>query len=289
MKVDNVFLGTDHAMYILHNESENRSQVYVVGSNKYGKLGTNANPTILVKVPQENTYLTELSRTHGKIVAGDINNHNLLVFADGSLSVSGHGRNGKLGNGSSKDEKIPVLSDFFTEKGSTVIAASASDAHSLVLTSNGSVYAFGSAGYGQLGVGNFGNVASWQVLPHPTPKKISFFSKNNINIVAVSAAKHHSLCLTDDGKVYTFGRDCYNGFMSPAKQHVYIPTLLNLHGRKITKISAGTSQSYLVTIRGSVYSFGLGLSGARLMKKGMEREKGYLLPTRMPIGNLLSK
>ena len=66
---------------------------------------------------------------------------------------------------------------------------------SVVLMTDGHVYAFGSNNYGQLGVGD-------QIVRGcPTPVKVPA----GISVVMVAAGSHHSALLTSDGQVLTWG------------------------------------------------------------------------------------
>uniref|UniRef100_A0A182JNI9 PHR domain-containing protein n=1 Tax=Anopheles christyi TaxID=43041 RepID=A0A182JNI9_9DIPT len=70
--------------------------------------------------------------------------------------------------------------------------------HSLVLTSAGEVYSFGSNQYGQLGTGDLQAPAGGR--PH-----LVRFPNGSGTIVSVAAGSNHSVVLTSRGAVYTFG------------------------------------------------------------------------------------
>lgn len=65
----------------------------------------------------------------------------------------------------------------------------------VLLTTDGQVYTFGSNSYGQLGVGDLSSRGS------PTLVKIT----STDNIVMVAAGSHHTVVLTSDGDVLTWG------------------------------------------------------------------------------------
>jgi len=71
--------------------------------------------------------------------------------------------------------------------------------HSLALKNDGTAWAWGGNGYGQLGSGNYFEYF------RTTPGKVSGLN----NVVSVSSGGVHSLAVKDDGTVWTWGRpDC---------------------------------------------------------------------------------
>ena len=77
----------------------------------------------------------------------------------------------------------------------SVITVSAGSGHSLALTNDGSVWAWGNDFFGQLG-------NDFPLLNQPTPVPVS-----GLTGVTVSAGGNHSLVLTNDGKVWAWGND----------------------------------------------------------------------------------
>ncbi len=71
----------------------------------------------------------------------------------------------------------------------------------VLLTTDGQVYTFGSNSYGQLGVGDLSSRGS------PTLVKIT---STVDNIVMVAAGSHHTVVLTSDGDVLTWGAHLVN-------------------------------------------------------------------------------
>ena len=72
---------------------------------------------------------------------------------------------------------------------------SAGEHHSLALTADGAVWSWGWGAFGRLGHGH----TQSQLLP----KKVEAFAGQRV--VAVSAAQYHSLAVTADGAVFTWG------------------------------------------------------------------------------------
>ncbi len=100
----------------------------------------------------------------------------------------------------------PRKLDFFNDK--NPIDVYMGPRHSAVVTENGDMYTFGSGNWGVLGHGNEDNV------PHSAPKKVEYFAKNNIKIKKASMGDFHTLALTQDGSVYSWGYGGKKGFLN---------------------------------------------------------------------------
>ena len=133
-----------------------------------------------------------------------------------------------------------------------IVQVSASSSHSLALSSDGKVYAWGHNSDGALGDG------STTARPSPVAVDTTGVLKDKI-IVAVSAGTHFSLALGSDGKVYAWGNGWMLGY-SPALENQTSPIAVNasgvLAGKTITDIAAGPYHSLALDSTGNVYSWG---------------------------------
>ena len=119
--------------------------------------------------------------------------HSLAITADGSLWSWGWGRDGQLGHADQQRQLLPKKVEAFA--GRRVIALSAAQWHNLALTADGAVWSWGDGDRGRLGHGD----QQTQLLP----KKVEAFAGQRV--VALSAGDAHSLALTTDGAVFTWG------------------------------------------------------------------------------------
>jgi hypothetical protein len=120
-------------------------RVWAWGGNFAGQLGTTENEFISDRyVPVTIIGLTGVVA----IAAGDL--HNLALREDGTVYAWGSNFTGQLGNGTySSYYSFVQLVDNLTD----VVAIAAGSAHSMVLKSDGTVWAWGSNTSGQLGNG----------------------------------------------------------------------------------------------------------------------------------------
>ena len=80
-------------------------------------------------------------------------------------------------------------------RGMRVVAIAAGEKHSMVLTDEGSVLSFGDGREGQLGHGDGAN--------QRVPKVIE--ALRGVRVAAIAAGSDHSMVLTDEGEVLSFG------------------------------------------------------------------------------------
>ena len=120
--------------------------------------------------------------------------HNLALTAGGSVWSWGYGGFGALGHGDQQHQLLPKKVEAFA--GQRVVAVSAGTSHSIALTADGSVWSWGGGRGGRLGHGDQQD----QLLP----KKIEAFAGRRV--VAVSAGGHHSIAVSADGDVFTWGK-----------------------------------------------------------------------------------
>jgi len=71
--------------------------------------------------------------------------------------------------------------------------------HHAIVTDTGNLYTFGAGSRGVLGHGN-----SLDISLHK-PRLVSYFSENKIKIQKISLGEYHTLALTDDGDLYSWG------------------------------------------------------------------------------------
>ncbi len=125
--------------------------------------------------------------------------HTLLTTAGGELFSMGGNRHGQLGHGKetttakslAEPKRVTALRACF------VVEIAAANKHSVAVTSTGDVYTWGSNTCGQLGYGAFDSMSS------PLPRVVDAM-KGKV-VVMCAAAKRHTVVLTKDGDVLTWG------------------------------------------------------------------------------------
>jgi alpha-tubulin suppressor-like RCC1 family protein len=96
-------------------------------------------------------------------------------------------------------KKIESLQNVF------IVALSCGDSHSMALSREGHVYAWGEATFGQLGLDDIRDLPKNSDSKPYQPFPVKVKSLANKKIVAISCGETHTLCLTDSGHLYSFG------------------------------------------------------------------------------------
>jgi len=133
-----------------------------------------------------------------QVAASD--SHTLALAVDGSVWSWGSGSNGRLGHGDNNEVRRPRVIgviEFAVLNGLPATAIGVGSDHSFAIL-NGRIWAWGHGGSGRLGNNSTSNTNSPVTL---TMEGIP------TNFIAVSGGSEHSIALTEDGYVYTWGRN----------------------------------------------------------------------------------
>jgi alpha-tubulin suppressor-like RCC1 family protein len=133
--------------------------------------------------------------------------HTLTLTADGALYAFGLGKGGRLGTGDEKPCATPmrVLGPLAKQR---VTGIAAAENHSLCVTAQGYVYAFGSNRFGQLGISTQSTTTSKDSSEDSSysrcvPRRVDDLKQ--VPCVSVAAGTKHSVALTRKGEVYVWG------------------------------------------------------------------------------------
>jgi alpha-tubulin suppressor-like RCC1 family protein len=161
----------------------------------------------------------------------------------------------------------PKVVPFFNDKSPVYVYMG--PRHSGVVTEDGSLYTFGTGNWGVLGHGNEDSV------DFSKPKRVDYFSKNNIKIKKVCMGDFHTIALSDKGEVYTWGfggrkglfqflASDYGALGHGDKVHTFVPKKVKYFENnkvKIKDIASGIRHSVALSDDGYVYTWGKGEFG----------------------------
>ena len=184
------------------------------------------------------------------IAAG--NAHSLALLPDGSILAWGNNGQGQLGNGSTTNSTTPVQVNLPSGALATDVAAGFD--HSLAVTADGRVFAWGNNSNGQLGNGQSGGISS-------TPVQVNLPS--GAEAVAVAGGAAFSLALTSDNRVFAWGNNSSGQLGNGTTGGISsTPVQVNLPADALpVAIAAGSGHGLVVTADGRVFAWGSNSSG----------------------------
>jgi len=230
----------------------NDGKVYSCGNNSYGQLGRTvdvANPNTIPKI------ISDLnSFTISAIACGA--SHTVFLTNNGKVYSCGLAGSGQLGR--TVDEANPntipkIISDL---NSFTISAIACGQSFTVFLTNDGKVYSCGSNVNGQLGR------TVDEANPNTIPKIIS--DLNSFTISAIACGREHTVFLTNNGKVYSCGRNSESqlGRTVDAANPQGTPSIiLTLNSFTISAIACGRDHTLFLTNEGKVYSCGRNADG----------------------------
>jgi len=232
-KIVDIALGLYHSIALAEDGT-----VYTWGYNANGQLGdsTTTQSIIPVKVQKGayngTTYLGD--DPSNKIISVALGMyHSIALAEDGTVYTWGSNSNGKLGDNTITQRITPVKVLKGTYNGTTYLgddpenkirAVALGKDNSMALAADGMVYSWGGNGYGQLG----DNTTTLKRTPIKVLKGAysgtTYLGDNPDNkISAVTVGYYHSVALTSDGSVFTWGNNEYGQLGDNSTTISYVP------------------------------------------------------------------
>jgi alpha-tubulin suppressor-like RCC1 family protein len=182
--------------------------------------------------------------------------HSVALMADGTLLSWGNDYSGgRLGNGTTDPKPYPAPVDQSgVLAGKRVVAISAGNSHTLALTADGLVAAWGANGSGQLGDGT--------TTPRYTPVLVNTLGAlAGKFVVGISAGYTHSLALCSDGTLIAWGEGTSGQMGNGTANSSSVPVTVTvtgtaLEGRTPIQVSAGSSHCMALCSDGTAVSWG---------------------------------
>jgi alpha-tubulin suppressor-like RCC1 family protein len=174
-----------------------------------------------------------------------------------SIYTCGHGAGGRLGL-NDEAPRSKFVGPLSTLEGIVVTNLVCGSKHTLVLSRKGLVFSWGYNQYGQVGHGDHG-LADWE--PRPIKGLTGF------KVVQVSAGEDHSVALTDNNEVFSWGRGTNGQLGHGDVKNVWYPFLIkSLLGKGVVAVGTGYDVTFAITGAGKV--FGCGSSAAGKLGNG---------------------
>jgi alpha-tubulin suppressor-like RCC1 family protein len=212
--------------------------VYAWGANGNGQLGDGT-------TTNRNTPVETQGLSHAVAVAAG-STHSLAIDDQGRLWAWGYNAHGELGQGTASGTAQTTPVQVKDPSGATVlagvVAAGAGAYHSLAVTSDGRVWAWGWNYYNQLGDGT----TTQRTLPVAVP--------GLTGVSEVFGGDSHSLALRADGTVWAWGSNTYSQLGATTMPGIYAAQVSGLS--QIVRVWAGSDHNAALRSDGVVLTWG---------------------------------
>jgi len=218
-KIVYVAAGPDHSAAV-----GAEGKVYTWGDGNSGRLGHNNEEDKYIPTEVVDTALSKV-----KVVMVSVGfAHTVAVSEGGTLYVWGAGMFGLLGLGDEDDRMVPTKVANFGR--SPVLMVACGDVYTLAVTKDGGMYSCGQGQSCALGHNNEND--KWFF----TRIKAQYFDKKKIVSAATGFSESnktsHSLAVTEDGVLYSFGGGQGLGLGDPHKVHRPPQVRMSMGGRR---------------------------------------------------------
>ena len=236
-------------------------EIFTWGVGLYGRLGHDSMrdcpwPT-LIKTTRKGSQAAQVACGHM---------HSAFVTSEGEVWCWGMGLYGQLGQGNRFDLWLPTQVNDLV--GVVVTHVACGHHYTLASTGAGACYAWGRGRYGCLGLGNLQDCLK--------PQRLEGLSR--VHVVKLVAGNCNPLALSDDGKLYSWGRGRFGTHGLGHTSDVLEPHVMGLpEDRIVVDMDCGRHHCALLTIKGEVWCWGSG-QGYSL---GTGNEKDSMTPVRV--------
>jgi len=249
--IESIHTGTLHSLAI-----SKESYVWAWGSNASGQLGDpdvviSAKKPVKVKGPSAVGYLYDIIAVDGG------KEHSIALKKDGTVWTWGDNSFGQLGVRSVLRSKTPVqvLDESGNDLLTDIIAIAAGGYHSIALSKNGTIWAWGNNTDGQLGNFQAGQTSN---LPYKVTSSTGYLE----NIVSISSGYSHNLALDESGNILAWGKNDWGQLGNPEFEgkSAYAVYVKSINGNEklnnVSSISAGYSHSIALLKDGTIVAWG---------------------------------
>ena len=212
--IENIYAGWEHNIIIAK-----KGKIYSFGHNQCYQCGfPNKKDQESIKDP---INLSKNNKNIKAISASCGNEHSLILSNEHIVYSFGSNEDGILGintniKNNTTNKKDINLNSYklnkidFGEYTNKIIEISSGTVHNLALTYDGKIFSWGSSQGGQLGLSLkelelYPGFKNNYYISYPIQIPLSKSNNSDINIIKISCGEAHSLSLTNEGKVYSWG------------------------------------------------------------------------------------
>ena len=183
--------------------------------------------------------------------------HTVAIASDSAVFAWGLNSNGQLGTGTTTNSNFPttVLASGGVGVLEDIIAISGGGFHTVALRSDGTVWAWGSNAYGQLGDGS--TMSSNVPVGVLDPDGLSYLS----DVIAIAAGHNYTIALKNDGTVWSWGINDFGQLGNGTTANSLSPVQVLGPGgtgflTDIIRIATGRNQTLAIKSDSTVWAWG---------------------------------
>lgn len=237
-----VAAGQGHTVAIDNNDT-----LYAWGENNHGQLGdgTTADTSLPVMVPLPSGVTSWKSVAAGAFCTIAIGNND-SVYAWGQNSF------GELGNGGTSDTSDPVLAPL--PAGVTPLQVFAGNNWTMVLATNGTLYATGRNANGELGNGTKVDTSLFEKVDFPA---------GVTGWLALSGGGYNAIAIGNDGNLYGWGNNGNGQFGNGNNTGVESPLMIAMPSGVTGWVAIASGENYTEAVadNGNIYEAGYSNDG----------------------------
>ncbi|XP_027003673.1 RCC1 and BTB domain-containing protein 2 isoform X2 [Tachysurus fulvidraco] len=229
--------------------------IYVTVNDEVFALGTNCSGCLGLGDVQSTIESRRIDSLCGKKIISlsyGTGPHVIIATAEGEVFAWGHNGYSQLGNGTTNHGLIPAMvsTNLINKRVNEVACGSH---HTIALTTDGEVYAWGYNNSGQVGSGSTAN--------QPTPRRVSSCLQNKV-VVNIACGQLCSMAVLDNGEIYGWGYNCNGQLGLGNNGNQQTPCrIAALQGITIVQVACGYAHTLALTDEGFVYAWGANAYG----------------------------
>ncbi|CAL8371695.1 unnamed protein product [Gadus morhua 'NCC'] len=232
--------GQDHCLLL-----STTGDLYSWGAGGDGQLGV-GHITSMIQTPS----LLHFPVPVVQVACG--NSHSLALTKAGDVFSWGSNSHGQLGLGRDVPlQPFPALVPSLTGIPVTLMAAGGT--HSLFIALSGLVYCCGANKLGQLGLNRVDEKGRFNIVAVPSLKPLE--------VTAASCGAEHSVVLTKDGKVFTFGDGSHGQLGHCSAAGELVPREVQGIDEPVSQIACGSHHTLILGSLGHIWTFGSEVKG----------------------------
>nr|XP_022903495.1 E3 ubiquitin-protein ligase HERC2 isoform X1 [Onthophagus taurus] len=195
----------------------------------------------LIETLQDKEVIKIAAHTEGK--------HFMALTKDSAVYSWGNGDGGRLGHGDNASKDEPTVIEAL--RGKDIIDVQCGGTYSAAISTSGILYTWGRGNFGRLGHGTSEDCF--------LPTAVAALQEHRVVKVACGSGDAHTVCITSQGNVYSWGDGDYGKLGRGGSDGSKIPRLVErLQNFNITEVYCGGQFSVALSSEGKVFTWGKG-------------------------------